>query len=186
MVDERTDVQLLEATRDGEPAAFDNFYRRHREVILAYCARRAGPNEVAADLMAETFTAALVTVHERARPLPDVPFAWLIAVAQRKIIDSYRSGRVEERARQRLQLERLVLDDEDIRRIEEIATQTDLAREIAARLPADQYQALQARVVDERPYTEIAAELRCSEAVVRKRVSRALRTLRTVAGGAKS
>ena len=45
-------------------------------------------------------------------------------------------------------------------------------------LPADQRDAVQARIVEERPYPEIARELRTSEMVVRKRVSRGLATLR--------
>jgi len=49
---------------------------------------------------------------------------------------------------------------------------------LADLLPADQLQALRARVIDEREYDEIARDLDCSEAVVRKRVSRALSTLR--------
>jgi RNA polymerase sigma-70 factor (ECF subfamily) len=35
-----------------------------------------------------------------------------------------------------------------------------------------------AHVVDEQPYSEIAAEMECSEAVVRQRVSRGLTELR--------
>jgi RNA polymerase sigma factor (sigma-70 family) len=46
-------------------------------------------------------------------------------------------------------------------------------------LPADQRTALLARIVDERPYDEIASELRCSEAVIRQRVHRGLRRLRS-------
>ena len=46
-------------------------------------------------------------------------------------------------------------------------------------LPAAQREALTARVVDERDYRDIAAELECSEAVVRQRVARGLKTLRT-------
>jgi RNA polymerase sigma-70 factor (ECF subfamily) len=45
-------------------------------------------------------------------------------------------------------------------------------------LPAAQRKAIVAHVLDERDYPEIARELRCSEAVVRKRVSRGLATLR--------
>jgi RNA polymerase sigma factor (sigma-70 family) len=45
-------------------------------------------------------------------------------------------------------------------------------------LPADQRDAVQARVVDERPHDEIAAELRCSQSVVRKRVSRGAQSIR--------
>src|SRR6202035_3794226 len=40
----------------------------------------------------------------------------------------------------------------------------------------------QARVLDEQGYDEIAAELECSESVVRKRVSRGLAALRTRLG----
>ncbi len=38
--------------------------------------------------------------------------------------------------------------------------------------------AVRARVVDERTYASIAAEMRCSELVIRKRVSRGLARLR--------
>ena len=45
-------------------------------------------------------------------------------------------------------------------------------------LPAEQAEAVTARIVDERDYDDIARELRTSEAVVRKRVSRGLGALR--------
>lgn len=45
-------------------------------------------------------------------------------------------------------------------------------------LPADQREAITARVLDDREYHEISRILECSEAVVRKRVSRGLATLR--------
>jgi RNA polymerase sigma-70 factor (ECF subfamily) len=49
---------------------------------------------------------------------------------------------------------------------------------LVERLPEDECDAVKARVVDEREYAEIAAEMRCSELVVRKRVSRGLGRLR--------
>jgi RNA polymerase sigma-70 factor (ECF subfamily) len=49
---------------------------------------------------------------------------------------------------------------------------------LLAELPRDEAEALRARVVDEQDYREIASELQCSEAVVRKRVSRGLARLR--------
>ncbi len=45
-------------------------------------------------------------------------------------------------------------------------------------LPADQREAIVARVLDEREYDDISRTLKCSEAVARKRVSRGLATLR--------
>ena len=45
-------------------------------------------------------------------------------------------------------------------------------------LPQHERDAIKARVVDERGYAEIATDMRCSELVVRKRVSRGLARLR--------
>ena len=50
-------------------------------------------------------------------------------------------------------------------------------------LSQDEWQALHAHVVDEEPYRDIAQRLHCSEAVVRKRVSRATAHLRSAIGG---
>ena len=50
--------------------------------------------------------------------------------------------------------------------------------ELLERLPADQREAVRARVLDERSYPDIAGELETSELVVRKRVSRGLSNLR--------
>ncbi len=81
-------------------------------------------------------------------------------------------------ARRRLALAPLSVDDEDLRRIEELIDATDVALKLAELLPREQFAALRARILEEQGYPEIARQLRCSEAVVRKRVSRALQTLR--------
>jgi RNA polymerase sigma factor (sigma-70 family) len=174
----RPDEVLLRAVRDGEAEAFGEFYRRRRALVLAYLRGRVPNAETAADLLAETFAAALLATRDTARPIPDEPAAWLMAVARNKLIDSVRRGRVERDARERLSLTRLEVDDEDIARIEEITARTDVAGSLQELLSDDQHAALKARILDELEYAEIARDLRCSEAVVRKRVSRALRILR--------
>jgi RNA polymerase sigma factor (sigma-70 family) len=184
--DERDDRQLLDAARGGDGQAFGAFYRRRRDVVLAYVGRRTGDPELAADLLAETFAAALLAVLDRARELPREPVAWLMTIAHNELIDSLRRGQVERAARERLALERLALeplalDDEDLERIEELMDATDVEATLLELLSAQQLDALRARILDERDYAQIARELRCSEAVVRKRVSRALRTLALVA-----
>ena len=90
---------------------------------------------------------------------------------------------MDDRARRRLAMQPVVLDDRDLERVEEISAETDLMRELASQLEPDQFQALRARVLDEREYGEIAAQLKCSESVVRKRVSRALGVLRRAMEG---
>jgi RNA polymerase sigma factor (sigma-70 family) len=74
----------------------------------------------------------------------------------------------------------VVLEDSDLTRVEELASQGDQARltELLASLPESQRRAIRARVLDERSYAEIAGELRCSEVVVRQHVSRGLANLR--------
>jgi RNA polymerase sigma-70 factor (ECF subfamily) len=81
--------------------------------------------------------------------------------------------------RRRLGFEPIEFYDSDLERVLAIADQGrgDVDRLLAS-LPADERDAARARVVAERSYAEIAAELRCSELVVRKRVSRGLGRLR--------
>ena len=176
--DTKTDRQLLDETRAGQSESFEFVYRRHHAVVLAFLARRVSQPELAADLMAETFASLLTVVRDEQQTLPPVPVAWLLVTARHLLIDSQRRGTVDDRARRRLAMQPVVLDDRDLVRIEEISAETDLVHELADQLEPDQFDALRARVLDEREYGEIAAELQCSESVVRKRVSRALGVLR--------
>ena len=75
-------------------------------------------------------------------------------------------------------MEPIALRREDFALLQ-LAEHEDYAAQMIASLPPDQRDAIQARVLQERSYPEIATELRCSESVVRKRVSRGLATLRT-------
>jgi RNA polymerase sigma factor (sigma-70 family) len=72
------------------------------------------------------------------------------------------------------------LSDRDLAAVDDATADADLLGELRELLPADQLQALTARVIDEREYAEIAQELQTSESVVRKRVSRALAQLRSI------
>ena len=74
------------------------------------------------------------------------------------------------------------LDDDLVERIEALGAEAR-ALELLERLPPDQADAVRARVLDQRSYKDIAASVRVSEAVVRKRVSRGLLTLRGFAKG---
>lgn len=179
----KTDRQLLEECRGGHGEVFEIVYRRHHAVVLAFLARRVQHPELAADLLAETFASLLALVRDTQRAVPPIPVAWLLVTARNLLIDSHRRGTVDDRARRRLAMRPVVLDDRDLERVEEISAETDLMRELAVRLEPDQLQALQARVLDEREYAEIAAQLECSESVVRKRVSRALGVLRRAMEG---
>src|SRR5215218_9672818 len=126
--------------------------------------------------MAETFAAAFIAV-QRFRPGPEPPVAWLFMIAQNKLTDARRRGSVAHRARARLALDPLVLDDADLTRVEELSEAAG-TEALLAELSDAERAAVIARVVHEQRYAEIAAELRCSPLVARQRVSRGLRRMR--------
>jgi RNA polymerase sigma-70 factor (ECF subfamily) len=170
----RSDAELLVASRD-DPRAFGEFYDRHIAKVLAFFRRRVADAELAMDLAAETFAAALGSV-SRYEQQEGPATAWLFAIARHLWFDALRRGQVEDRARRALQMQPLVIDDEAMAVIERVAAQGAL--QLLESLPADQRDAVVARHVDGRDYSEIAAQLRCSESVVRKRVSRGIQAMR--------
>src|SRR5437764_15422259 len=103
------DAALLAATA-SHPQAFAEFYRRHVHAVLAYARRRTGRPDLALDLTAEVFAAALEG-SSRYRPEGGSAAAWLYTIARNKIADSARRGRVEDSARRRLGMEPLELTD---------------------------------------------------------------------------
>ena len=169
----RSDTQLLmEARTCAEP--FGVFYERHFASVLAFFRRRVTGPEEAFDLAAETFAAALASV-PRFRPGPEPPQAWLFAIARHKLNEASRRSRVQDEARRRLAMQPIELDEEAIEIIETTAHAP--AVQLLENLTPSQREAIEAHHLDERGYAEIAADLCCSESVVRKRVSRGLAAL---------
>jgi RNA polymerase sigma factor (sigma-70 family) len=168
-----SDTELLFAARVSADA-FGVFYERHVASVLAFFRRRVpGPDE-AFDLTAETFAAALASV-PRFEPGPEPPRAWLFAIARHKLSEALRSRRIQDEARRALAMEPIQLDDEAIEIVE--TTARGGAVELLETLGPAQRDAIKAHHLEERGYAEIAAELRCSESVIRKRVSRGLAAL---------
>lgn len=175
-----SDEDLLAAT-GRRPEAFGVFYRRHERAMLVFFLRRTSTPETAADLTAEVFAAALASAG-RFRPGKAPAVAWLYAIASHKLSSSRRRGCVEERARKRLETEPLVLTDDALERIEALADSersAEVVDELLDRLPPEQREAVRSHILEDRDYDDIASALQCSQAVIRQRVSRGLRALRT-------
>jgi DNA-directed RNA polymerase specialized sigma24 family protein len=111
-----SDEELL-AGRDA--TSFGLFYGQNVDGVLAYFARRTHDAELAADLTAETFAAALAR-RRRYRPQAEPARAWLFAIAAREFAGAQRTGRAARRARRRLGMARLELSDGDLLRIREL------------------------------------------------------------------
>jgi RNA polymerase sigma-70 factor (ECF subfamily) len=175
--DRRSDAQLLAATATDRHA-FAVFYRRHVTAVLAYRMSRTRRPELAADICAEVFAAALETT-DRYDPARGAARSWLFSMASSRLVDAVRRGAVEGRARARLGMPAVELSDADIERIEELLDpRLDVAGQLLDGLPADQREAIRSRVLEERDYAQIAASVGLSEHVIRKRVSRGLSALR--------
>jgi RNA polymerase sigma factor (sigma-70 family) len=168
----RSDEDLLL----GDPEAFAAFYRRYAVEVSAFFLRRTGDAEQVADLTAETFAAALQGRH-RFDPERGTAVAWLYGIARHLLARALEKGRVETRARRRLGIPRLALDDEALERVEAAGGGADL-KVVLSELPADERAAVEARIVSERDYADIARDTATTEQAVRKRVSRGLARMR--------
>ena len=127
--------------------------------------------------MAETFAAA---VADRRSFRGDSAEAWLYGIARHQLSGWYRRAAVERKALGRLGLEPPLLSDVEYERVEELAGLADLRARVASlleALPDEAREALQLRIVEERPYPEVADALGIAEPAARARVSRALRGL---------
>jgi RNA polymerase sigma-70 factor (ECF subfamily) len=73
-------------------------------------------------------------------------------------------------------MERIVVESEQLELI--ARDDTSELESSLSELPVEQREAIERRVLEEEPYALIAAQIGCSEQVVRKRVSRGLAALR--------
>lgn len=175
---EATDAELLRLS-SSDPEAFGVFYERHILTVLAYAQRRTASPEDAADIAAETFARAFLA-RRRFRDTGAPATSWLIAIARNQVRRYLRHVRVSERARRRLGLQRLELDDESMERIEALVDFEPLRQELQAalaRLDRGTSEALILRVGLELPYEEVARRLGCSPVTARVRVARGLTRL---------
>jgi RNA polymerase sigma factor (sigma-70 family) len=177
-LDRLSDAELI-GRRDGD--SFAEFYRRHARRVAGYLTRATRDAETAADLTAETFAAALAA-RARYRPERAAPSTWLYGIVEHKLAAWRRRGYAADRARRRLGMERIPLDEHDVHELEHLASEVTVL-ELLDELPGEQGAAVRARLLEERRYGEIARDEGVSEAAIRQRVSRGLAGLRRRMGG---
>jgi RNA polymerase sigma factor (sigma-70 family) len=148
--------------------------------VLVFLARRTLDGEVALELTAETFAQAYLGFGRLRGEAPEQRQAWIYTIARRQLSRYQRRGRVERRALRRLGIQTPVAHEDDLSQIEDragiAALRTALSGELA-RLSVGQRRALELRIVQERPYEEVASALGISELAARARVSRGLKAL---------
>jgi RNA polymerase sigma factor (sigma-70 family) len=169
-----SDVQLLRRARE-DPEALGELYLRYRDQLYVWFRSRV-PESAASELTAELFAQVALSLRRFRDQAGGSAAPWLYGIARNLVRRYHERGRIETSARRRLgmpvrsyELDLEAIDDrlvaEGLR--DELATALDS-------LPEGRRDALELRVVEERGYDEIAAELGCSETAARIRVMRAI------------
>jgi RNA polymerase sigma-70 factor, ECF subfamily len=173
------DCRLLKTPLTA-PEGFVALYRREADLVLRFCARRVLDPETALDLCAETFAQAFRGRGGFRGQTEAEARAWLLTIARRQVARYLKRGQLDRRARDAIGLRTPRLEPGEAEEIERRAGLAELREALSEeleRLGGDQREALRLRVVEERPYAEVASSLGVSEATARARVSRGLRAL---------
>lgn len=164
----------------NDPGAFQAFYAANREPLLRFYVRRVYDPEIALDLCADAFAQAFIDRSRFRGTGSREAMAWLYAIANGRLVDYYRRGFAERKALDRLGIQLPPPAADELARVEELvdlAGARCLIRGGLEQLDSGQRKALRLRIVEERPYSEVASGLGVSEQTARSRVSRALKAL---------
>jgi RNA polymerase sigma-70 factor (ECF subfamily) len=141
-----------------------------------------GDDQLVQEVLAETFAAAWLS-SGRFRDQGEGAAPWLHGIARNLVRRLRRDVAIETRARQRLGLPTLESDSfEPIVERLSAGQEFETFSEEFARLPTEQREALELRVVEALDYAEVGRRLRISPGAARVRVFRALSTLRAQIG----
>jgi RNA polymerase sigma-70 factor (ECF subfamily) len=173
---ELPDDTLVTRSRDGDPDALAELYRRHAGALLRYVERLTGERDAAEDILQETF---LRIFERRGRYLGRGRFrSWLFTVATRQARDRARTARRRGELTGAFAGELAPRPDGDplqrVRRLE-------ILREIEsalADLPPAYAATFQLRICESFSYREISEMLDEPEGTLRSRVHHALRRVR--------
>jgi RNA polymerase sigma-70 factor (ECF subfamily) len=163
-----------------DPDGFAELYDRHVRQILDWSSARVG--DFGADLTAEVFAQAW---HSRRRFRDEhqgSALPWLYGIAHNVLRSSLRKRQVDHRARERLGLPITVMHA-DFEAVDDRLSFPAAVIRAFADLPDAERELLVLRVVEDRPYNEIAQHLHCTPVAARLRVSRSLRRLHLALGG---
>lgn len=148
-------------------------FRRHYARIYRYLRRRTDSDDEAEELAQSVFVEAAARL-DRVKPGAAPVLAWLYTVAQRRLVDRARQ------ARRRFETIASV-DAQRLEAVEDRAYGSDVARALAAalvQLPDKQREVAVLKLLEGRPFAEIALRVGATEAACKMRFARALEALR--------
>lgn len=169
-----TDAELIRRAR-WDPEALAELYLRYRDQLYGWFRSRV-PEAAASELTAELFAQVALSLRRFRDEAGGSAGPWLYGIGKNLLRRYYEQGRVEEAARRRLDMP-IQAYEFDLDTVQDRVTAAELAPGLASgldSLPQGQREALELRVIEERPYAEVASLLGCTETAARLRVMRAL------------
>lgn len=167
-----------------DPDAFEAFYCEHVDAVERFVARRTGNRDLAADLTADVFVAAIESA-ELYRAGRGAPGAWLFGIAQLVVASRLRRDGRERQATTRMR-GRELLDVDDIADIDDrLAAEQQSRRLYSAmgQLPDGERAVLELVALDDLSLADVARALRIRPVTARVRFHRARRRLQEQLSG---
>jgi DNA-directed RNA polymerase specialized sigma24 family protein len=169
------DRRVARARGRHGPVRLSELYARHVDAVYRWFRRRI--DWAASDLTGETFARAWL-VRDRFRDERNgSALPWLLGIAANVLADTVRRDRVETRARERLGLPLELAPRGRLLGGRGVALARLALERSLDSLPEHERRAVELRVLDELPYTQVATRLSIRPAAARLRMSRALRRL---------
>jgi RNA polymerase sigma-70 factor (ECF subfamily) len=189
---DKTDEQLMQAFREGDPRAFEVLLSRHERKVWNFLRRSVGDATLAEDLLQEVFLRVIRAQADSGAYQGESKFTtWVYAIARNLCIDHARRA-VHRDARSldapgrantdgeagETLYERLPEGGRDAEGLASDGQVRARVDEAVAALPADQREVFLLREVMDMPFAEIAAVVGAPEPTVKSRMRYALERLR--------
>lgn len=180
LLDSDSDEALVRRARDGDYAAFERLFERHRDLVYRFAYNMAGRRDDAEDLVQEAFVRAYQNL---ARYRDEAKFTtWLLRIVSNLATDQ---GRMHNR-RTALEKQEATggLDWMTVGHVQDPVADLEADRRAAilrraiASLPVHHRNMIVMRDIEERDYADISATLGCTVGGAKLRVLRARRALR--------
>ncbi len=169
-----TDDDLMMRFKGGDPAAFEVLYDRYETQLFGLCLRLLGSRADAEDALQEAFAK---VVDRRDGFRPEGRFrSWIFTIVRFTCMDGLRIAKTEQRFLERMDKSEWVETHEGA-----ALARTDVNR-LLMDLPAEQREVLVLHHLHGFSQSEIAEMVGSTEAAVRQKTYRALKTLRAQVG----
>jgi RNA polymerase sigma factor (sigma-70 family) len=157
-------------------AGFETFYDQHADDVLRYFARRTYDGDVALDLTAETFLQAFASRRKFRGTSDGEAAAWVFGIARHLFRRYLRRGYVERELIRRLEIDvpASASGADRMAGFNDPEGLWDVMSDGMSGLTPDQRRAVELRVVEDLPFSEVARALGVSEKAARMRFARAL------------